>query len=137
MAYGKAQQPMDFAWQIARKIDRLDMGDYNTQSRFNRLVVIYGLVRAINPKESTEEEKTQLEEAGGTFRSISQIIDAIDDLVKKLRTPEEKLKMSDEGIGSVTADTESRLDGFWYDLAEVINRCHITDKVRATEEAAP
>ena len=137
MAYGKAQQPMDFKWQIARKIDRLDMGDYTTESRFNRLVVIYGLVRAINPKESKEEEKTQQEEAGETFRSISSIIDKVDDLVKTLRTPAEKLKRTEDGLGLVNTDTESKLDGMWYDLAEIIHRCKITDNVRVSEEAAP
>jgi hypothetical protein len=137
MAYGKAQQPMDFKWQIARKIDRLDMGDYTTISRFNRLVVIYGLVRAINPKESKEEETAQQEESGDKYRSIADIITDIDMLVKKLRTPEEKIKMSDEGLGSMDSDIESQLDGFWYDLAEIIFRCKITDNVRVSEEAAP
>jgi hypothetical protein len=137
MAYGKAQQPMDFKWQIALKIDRLDMGDYNTQSRFNRLVVIYGLVRAINPKESEQEEKIQQEEAGDLYRSIADINDQLDKLVKDLRTPSEKLKMADEGLGLMNTDIESRLDGFWYDLAEIIHRCKITDNVRVTEESAP
>lgn len=124
---------MDFKWQIARKIDRLDMGEYSTESRFNRLVVIFGLVRAINPKESQDEEKTQMSEAGDQFRSIETIIGVMDKTVKQLRTPEDKIKMKDETLGLMETEIENKLDGFWYDLSEVIFRCKITDSVRASE----
>ncbi len=137
MASWKSQQPMDFKWQIARKIDRLDMGEYSTESRFNRLVVIFGLVRAINPKESQDDEKSQQDEAGEKFRSIETILGVMDQTVKQLRTPEEKLKMKDDTLGMMETETENKLDGFWYDLAEVIFRCKITDNVRISEEAAP
>ncbi len=137
MTSWKSQQPMDFKWQIARKIDRLDMGEYSTESRFNRLVVIFGLVRAINPKESQDDEKSQQDEAGEKFRSIETILGVMDRTVKQLRTPEEKLKMKDDTLGMMETETENKLDGFWYDLSEVIFRCKITDNVRISEEAAP
>ena len=88
-SYGKAQ-PMDFKWQIARKIDRLDMGDYNTNSRFNRLVVIYGLVSAIFPKESEDEEEKSRNEYGDLFRTIPVIMKEVDDSIKELCTPDAK-----------------------------------------------
>jgi hypothetical protein len=46
---------MDEEWQIARKVDRLDMGTYDTRERFNRLVVIFGLVRSIDPEDVDED----------------------------------------------------------------------------------
>lgn len=137
MASWKSQQPMDFKWQIARKIDRLDIGEYSIDSRFNRLVVIFGLVRAINPKETPDDEKSQRDEARDQFRSIETIIGLMNQTVKQLRTPEEKLKMKDESLGMMETDIENKLDGFWYDLSEVIFRCKITDNVRVSEEAAP
>jgi len=137
MAYGKAQQPMDFKWQVARKIDRLDMGEYSTNSRFNRLVVIFGLVRAIDPKESSDEETKQQEENGNTFRAIPGLIATMNERINALRTPSNKLKMSDESFNTPDTDIESQLDAFWYELAEVIYRCKITDNVRVSEEPAP
>jgi hypothetical protein len=134
--YGKTQQ-MDFKWQIARKIDRLDMGDYNTNSRFNRLVVIYGLVAAIFPKESEEEENAHRSDYGELFRPVPEIMKAMDDSIKDLRSPESKLKMMDESLSPAETTIESKLDKIWFDLSEVIYRCKITDNVRVSEEAAP
>jgi hypothetical protein len=138
MAYGKAQQPMDFKWQIARKIDRLDMGEYSTSSRFNRLIVIYGLVRAINPKENADDETVRIDEDGDQFRAVNpDILDSLDNSIKSLRNPEDKLKMEDESMSLGETDIETKLDAIWYELAEVVFRCKITDNVRVTEEAAP
>ena len=128
---------MDFKWQVARKIDRLDMGEYSTNSRFNRLVVIFGLVRAIDPKESSDEETKQQEENGNTFRAIPGLIATMNERINALRTPSNKLKMSDESFNTPDTDIESQLDAFWYELAEVIYRCKITDNVRVSEEPAP
>ena len=135
-AYGKTQQ-MDFKWQIARKIDRLDMGDYNTNARFNRLVVIYGLVSAIFPKESEDEETKCRTEYGELFRTIPVIMKEMDDSIKALRTPDAKLKMEDPSFSPSETTIESNLDKLWFDLSEVIYRCKITDNVRVSEEAAP
>lgn len=137
MAYGKTQQQMDFKWQIARKIDRLDMGEYSTNSRFDRLIVIYGLVRAINPKEKEEEENIRRIEDEDLFRAIPEIIKSIESRVKKLRNPNAKLKMSDESFDLGETDIENTLDGLWYEIAEIVSRCKLTDNVRVSEESAP
>lgn len=138
MAYGgKAFQPMNFAWQIARKIDRLDMGEYSTKERLNSLVVIFSLVRAINPKESDKDENEMRIDEGDKFRSINEIIEHMSARRKKLRTPENKMKMNDSDMSQLDNAIEDELDGFWDDLSEVIFRCKITDNVRPPEEAAP
>ena len=137
MAFGKGFQPMNYAWQIARKIDRLDMGEYSTKSRLNNLVVIYGLVRAINPTEKTDDEESLQQEEGEKFRSIAEIIALIAERRSRLRKPENKMKMNDSDLSATDNDIENELDGFWDDLAEVIYRCKITDNVRPPEESAP
>lgn len=136
-AFGKAFQPMNFAWQVARKIDRMDMGEYSTKGRLNNLVVIFGLVRAINPKESESEETKIKDEEGEKFRSISDIIAQMAKRRETLRGPENKMKMNDSDLGQMDNNIENELDGFWDDLAEVIYRCKITDNVRPPEESAP
>jgi hypothetical protein len=136
-AFGKGFQPMNFAWQIARKIDRLDMGEYTTRARLNNLVVIYGLVRAINPVEDPKDESTRKKDEGEKFRSVTDIISLMAERRKKLRDPENKMKMNDSDLGQIDSNIENELDGFWDDLAEVIFRCKITDSVRPQEETAP
>lgn len=127
---------MNFAWQVARKIDRLDMGDYSTRGRLDKLVVIFGLVRAINPVEDEKDEAKRKDDEGDSFRSISDIITHIAGRRKRLRTPESRLKITDSDLNE-GGEIENDLDGFWDDLSEVIFRCKITDNVRPPEETAP
>jgi hypothetical protein len=134
--YSRAAQTMNFAWQIARKIDRLDMGDYSTRGRLDKLVVIFGMVRAINPVEEDKDEKSRKADEGDKFRSIAGIIEILAARRKRLRTPESRLKISDSDL-SEGNEIEDELDGFWDDLSEVIYRCKITDNVRPPEESAP
>jgi len=137
MAFGKSFQPMNFAWEIARKIDRLDIDEYTTRGRMNRLVVLYGLVRAINPKEKPDDEEELRREEGGKFRAIPDIIQEMAARRRRLRHPEIKMKMDDDDLSRTDNDIENDLDGFWDDLAEVIYRCRIIENVRAPEESAP
>ena len=46
---------MDFKWQISRKIDRLDLGSFAAIEFFYRTAIIFGLVRAMDPKEKDRE----------------------------------------------------------------------------------
>lgn len=135
MAYSKSSQLMNFPWLIARKLDRLDMGEYSTSSQFHRLDDIYGLVRGINPKETEQEVKDQQEEAGDKFRSIADIMDGLNAVIKSLRTQDAQLRMKDKDISAIETEIEGRLGGLAYDLKEVIYRCKITDSVRAPEGA--
>jgi hypothetical protein len=124
---------MDFPWLIARALDRLTLGDHGTKSRFELLIFIYGAVRAIHPDESVEEIKKKKEEEGNSFRSITDIMQSLEIRRKNLRTPEKKIAMEDPGMAFGNVSIDDQLDAFMFELQEVIFRCKITDKVRASE----
>lgn len=135
MASYSSQQVMDEEWQIARKVDRLDMGTYDVNERFNRLVVIFGLQRAIDPKDADEEEeKAKALAANKPFRSIDAILAAINEAIRNQRNPEQALKMKDKETGYLYANIDEACDGIWYDISEVNRRCKIMSKVKASEE---
>jgi hypothetical protein len=130
--YGRNDQVMDEEWHIARKVDRLDMGGPDMPSRFNRLVIIFGLVRAIWPKDQNEEEEK--ERQGDKFVPIEAVLQRIDETIKGLRSPKDAQRLRDIGLDEEIEDLESTVDGIWYDLAEVIRRGGLMKKVRAQEE---
>jgi|GEM_PF-4940712 hypothetical protein len=131
--YGRNDQVMDEEWHIARKVDRLDMGGPDVVSRFNRLVIIFGLVRAIWPKDQNEDEEK--ERQGDTFVPIEEVIKRIDAAIKQLRSPKDAQRLRDIDLGEEIEDLESAVDGIWYDIAEVIRRGGLMKKVRVQEEA--
>lgn len=135
---GSPHQQMNFPWLIARLLDRMGMGEYSTARRFNELTWLFGYVRAINPKESEDEEKTGREEDEEKFRTIPEILHDCGEKIKKIGAdPETKLKMKDESIGGLDVGIDTILITVGFDLQEIIFRCKITDNVRVTEEAVP
>jgi hypothetical protein len=135
---GSPHQQMNFPWLIARLLDRMGMGEYSSARRFNELTWLFGYVRAINPKESEDEEKTGQEEDKEKFRAIPVILQDCGVLIKKIvKDPEMKLKMKDESIGGLDVGIDADLMTLGFDLQEIIFRCKITDNVRVTEEAVP
>jgi len=131
MAYGKAGQPMNFPWQIARKIDRLDLGTFAAVEFFYRNAIIYGLIRAIDPKESNpDDEADKSQSIDSLIASIdTRIIDLLDYdttgiLIGHTQLPEVK-------------EFQKKTMNTWYEIAEVTGRCHLCDQVLHQISEAP
>lgn len=126
------QQAMDFKWQIARKIDRLDIGSFAALEFFYRTAIIFGLVRAMDPIEVDQPDPLPED-----FRSIEDLILSIDERIKEL------LAFDTTAIqqGKLQLDEVKRFQektmAVYYELDEVIYRCKLTDNVRVQEAEAP
>jgi hypothetical protein len=59
----------------------------------------------------------------------------IDESIKGQRVPNQTLRMQDTENAFLHVDIDSACDGIWFDLAEVIRRCKIMSKVKASSEA--
>lgn len=136
MAGRYQQQNMDFKWQIARKIDRLDLGDFAAVPFFYRQAILFGLVRAIDPSEKESEEN----ETGGKKKpgkTIDQLMTSIDERITALMDYDTTAILLGRGNLPEVKDFQRKTMSVWYENSEVIRRCGLTDNVRMMEEAAP
>lgn len=123
------QQNMDFKWQLARKIDRLDLGTFAALDFYYRVVIIFGLVRAIDPVEKTDPDAKP--DPDGTIPELMTKLDLrINDLQRYDTTA---LIMGKTQLPEVQ-DFQRKTLSCWYELAEIIYRCKLTDHVRASGE---
>ena len=127
--YSAKAQNMDFKWQLARKIDRLDLGTFAALDFYYRIVIIYGLVRAIDPEEKADPDKKPV--PGTTIPDLIQKLDQrINDLQRFDTTA---LLMGKTQLPEVQEFQRKTLS-CWYEIAEIIYRCKLTDNVRASGE---
>jgi len=133
MAYNKFQN-MDFKWQVARKIDRLDLGTFAALEFFYRNAIIFGLVRAIDPEEpGTDQDSDQAR----TRIPIPQLITSIDARIKDLLEYDTTAILLGKTNLAEVRDFQRKTMSAYYELDEVIFRCKITDNVRTQEAEAP
>lgn len=129
--YGSAKnQNMDYKWQLARKIDRLDLGTFAALDFYYRIVIIYGLVRAIDPEESLKDPDKKPEPGQTIPDLIAKVDQRINDLQKFDTTA---LLMGKTQLPEVQEFQKKTLS-CWYEIAEIIYRCKLTDNVRASGE---
>lgn len=133
----KGSQPMNTAWLIARKWDRIDMGEYSPVSMFRKLEVLYWAHRAINPRESQNEEDERKEDEGGSFRSIPDLMQSIHDRINFLRSSDSKMKMTDDTLSLADSSIETQINDMGAELWEITVRCKLIDNVRTYSEDAP
>jgi hypothetical protein len=131
MAY--KQQAMDFKWQIARKIDRLDIGTFAALEFFYRTAIIYGLVRAMDPQEDGEIP----DPVPAGYRSVDQLITSIDERIKDLLAFDTTAIQLGKIQLNEVKDFQVKTMSAYYELGEVAYRCKLTDNVRVQEAEAP
>jgi hypothetical protein len=131
MAYGKsAGQPMNFNWQIARKIDRLDLGSFAAVEFFYRNAIIFGLVRAKDPKDEDEPEN-----AGG--KKISELVISVDKRINDLMEIDTTaILLGHSQLKEVKTFQKDTMSAF-YEISEIIERCHFCDQVLHQIPEAP
>ena len=132
MAYGgSSQQVMDFRWQIARKIDRLDLGDFAAIPFFFRNAIIFGAVRAIDPEETRDFEKVPMKK---DERTIDQLMESIDTRINNLlRYDTTAILMGKTQLEEVQ-EFQIKTMSAYYEIMEVTHQCKLTDLVRAKGE---
>lgn len=130
MAYSKTQQNMDLKWQIARKLDRLDLGTFAATEFFYRVSIIYGLVRAIDP----EEKRNNDEPLPDGEKTVSQLVVSVDEHIKELlRTDTTALLLGKLHLEEAR-EFQIKTMSAYYELVEIIARCKLIETVRATGE---
>ena len=131
MAYGsKSQQNMDFKWQLARKIDRLDLGTFAALDFYYRNVIIHGLVRAIDPPEPEKPD----DEKKNQDRPIREMMDSIDNRINAMQGFDTTALLMGKSNLPEVQDFQKKTVSCWYEIAEVIYRCKLTDSVKAAGE---
>jgi hypothetical protein len=128
--YGGKQQNMDFRWQLARKIDRLDLGSFAALDFYYRVVIIFGLVRAIDP-----EEKTDPDAAPDKDGTIPELIKKLDDRINDLQRYDTTALLMGKTQLPEVQEFQRKTLSCWYELAEIVYRCKLTDNVRVESEA--
>lgn len=131
MAYGKSGQPMNFPWQIARKIDRLDLGAFAAVEFFYRNAIIYGLIRAIDPKEAIPDGESIND------KSIDSLIMSIDSRLTDLLDYDTTAIMMGHTQLPEVKEFQKKTMNTWYEIAEVTGRCHLCDQVLHQIAEAP
>lgn len=129
----KSSQPMNTAWLIARKWDRIDIGEYSPTAMFRKLEVLYWAHRAINPTENDTEETARKTDEGESFRTITELMDSVASRLKSLHTPDVKMRMHDDSLNFADTDLEVQLSDIGAELWEITVRCKLIDNVRASE----
>lgn len=128
MVYSKSQQTMDSKWQIARKVDRLDLGNFAALDFYYRNAIIFGIVRAIDPVESETASDKKPE------KTIDQLITSVNGRINDLQGFDTTaLLMGKMNLPEVT-EFQRKTISVWYELYEIIHRCKLTDNVRTQGE---
>jgi len=121
---------MDFKWQLARKIDRLDLGTFAALDFYYRNVIIHGLVRAIDPPEPEKPD----EEKKNQDRPIREVMNSIDNRINAMQNFDTTALLMGKSNLPEVQDFQKKTVSCWYEIAEVIYRCKLTDSVRASGE---
>lgn len=132
MGYGSksSQQNMDFKWQLARKIDRLDLGTFAALDFYYRNVIIFGLVRAIDPPEPEMPDN----ESKKPVKTIQEVLDSIDNRINDMQDFDTTALLMGKANLPEVKGFQKKSVSCWFELAEVIYRCKLTDSVRASGE---
>lgn len=127
-SYGKVQT-MDSKWQIARKVDRLDLGSFAALEFFWRNAIIFGIVRAIDPPEDDRQDDQKI-----PAKTIAQLITSVDTRINDLQGFDTTaLLMGKMSLPEVKVFQQKTMS-CWYETYEIIHRCKLTDNVRAQGE---
>jgi hypothetical protein len=129
----KGSQPMNTAWLIARRWDRLGIGNSSPVSLFRELQILYWAHRAVNPRETDAEENKRKEDEGDSFRSISDLMSSIRGRIEFLRSIDSKMKMTDDSLALADSSIEIQINDMGAELWEITVRCKLIDNVRAFE----
>lgn len=128
MAYGGKVQNMDFKWQLARKLDRLDLGTFAALEFYYRNMIIFGLVRAIDPEEKIIDDDKKPE------KSIPDLISSIDKRINDLQGFDTTALLMGKSNLPEVREFQKKTTSAYYEIAEVIFRCKLTDNVKVQGE---
>jgi len=131
MAYGKSNQTMDLKWQMARKVDRLDLGSFAATEFFYRTAIIFGLVRAVDPKENRNYDDQPLQ---NDEKSIDDLILSVDGRIKELLETDTTALLMGKVHLKEAQDFQIKTISAYYDMVEIMSRCKLIDTVRAQGE---
>ena len=126
VSYGKSQQVMDSRWQLARKIDRIDMGGFTPLDFFYHNAVIFGIIRAIDPDED-ENKKPE-------SKTIDQLIQSVDTRIAELQEYDTTALLMGKMALPEVKTFQAKTMSCWYENYEIVHRCKLTDNVRASGE---
>ena len=127
MAYSSKSQNMDYKWQLARKIDRLDLGTFAALDFYYRIVILFGLVRAMDPEEKDDPEVKQ-------EKTVPQLIVSVDTRINELQSYDTTALIMGKSQLPEVQEFQRKTLSCWYEIAEIIYRCKLTDNVRAAGE---
>lgn len=130
MKYNGGAQNMDSRWQLARKVDRLDLGSFAALDFFYRNAIIFGIVRAIDP----EEEKTDPDKPQPA-KTINQLISSVDQRIMDLNGYDTTALIMGKMSLPEVKQFQIKTMACWYENYEIIHRCKLTDNVRAIGES--
>lgn len=123
---------MNFSWQIARKVDRLDLGQFAATEFFYRNAIIFGLVRAIDPIEPSGDDA---QDKPGT--TIPELMTSIDSRINALMEYDTTAILMGHTQMKEVKEFQTKTMSAWYELSEVIQRCKLTDQVLYQIPEAP
>lgn len=130
MKYNGGAQNMDSRWQLARKVDRLDLGSFAALDFFYRNAIIFGIVRAIDPEEEkTDQDKPQ------PAKTINQLISSVDQRIMDLNGYDTTALIMGKMSLPEVKQFQIKTMACWYENYEIIHRCKLTDNVRAIGES--
>jgi 4-hydroxy-3-methylbut-2-enyl diphosphate reductase IspH len=125
-SYSKTQN-MDSKWQLARKVDRLDLGTFAAIDFVYRNAIIFGIIRGIDPEENEDPKKKPL-------KTIEQLITSVDQRITDLQAYDTTaLMMGKMALPEVKA-FQTKTMAAWYENFEIIHRCKLMDNVRVQGE---
>jgi hypothetical protein len=130
MMAGYKQQVMDSKWQLARKIDRIDLGSFAAIDFFYRNAIIFGIVRAIDPADDEysgpEDKKPK--------KTIDQLINSVDQRITDLNGYDTTALLMGKMSLPEVKQFQLKTMSCWYECYEIIHRCKLTDNVRTSGE---
>lgn len=122
------QQVMDSKWQLARKIDRIDLGTFAALDFFYRNAIIFGIVRAIDP---VEEEKA---DGPKPKKTIDQLITSVDQRITDLNSYDTTALLMGKMSLPEVKQFQLKTMSCWFENYEIVHRCKLTDNVRTQGE---
>lgn len=129
MAWSKSQQAMDSKWQIARKVDRIDLGSFAALEFYYRNAILFGIIRAMDPKEDETTDDGR--------KTIDQLIKSVDDRINELQTFDTTALMMGKMQLPEVQTFQKKTLSCWYENYEIIQRCKLVDNVMYQEREAP
>jgi hypothetical protein len=129
-SYGGKVQNMDSKWQIARKVDRLDLGSFAAIDFFYRNAIIFGIVRAIDPAEDEPAKDDQKKPE----KTIDQLISSVDTRINDLQGYDTTAILMGKMQLPEVQKFQRKTMSAWYEIYEIIHRCKLTDNVKAAGE---